>query len=106
MGVAALLSQRVTVLAPSRQKTGKGGWTDSYSTVATVPGRLQAAGEGPRAERLRGDQATGIELVRAYLDVTGVALEQRHRLQADGSTYEILEIDRQGSLVACLARRV
>lgn len=108
MGVipGALLTERIAVLSPSRTKTGSGGWTEAHAQVALLPGRVVAAGEGPREERLRGGQAAGVELARIYLDTTGFALEGRQRLQAGGATYEILEIDRQGELAVCLARRV
>lgn len=103
-----LLRQRVQVLTPTRTPNGAGGRTVTYATAGYVPGRIVAtAGQGGASgEGLPGDRVESQEMIDAYLDAQLVAVTSNTRIAYDGATYEVLGVDRQGTLVRLRCRKV
>ena len=86
------LDRKVTIQARTASRDDEGSPVVSYATEATVPcERVQYAGtQGVRSGAVRAE-ATLVLRIRYRSTLT-----EKHRLQFEGRTYDILSIDEEG----------
>jgi head-tail adaptor len=83
--VGDIYSETVTVLRPARTTDGKGGWTNAYTTVAQVGGRL-ASLKGSDAIAYQGELGSSEGFVLTL--PRGYTLKAADRIRVRGITCE------------------
>lgn len=103
---AGVLRETLTVLKATHAPNGSGGWTDTFASVGTVRGSVSARAR-TRDETMAAMQPTDQEHVDIYADATVVPITGDDRIEtADGLTYELTSITRQGALIVAVGRKV
>jgi len=94
----AYMSETVYIQSRTRTSDGAGGWSESWSTLATTRGRIGLLSWQPSEEEIAGR----VQNRQKYIVTlpAGTELTEQNRLQINGRQFEIVGIARRSEATA------